>query len=158
MIIPLICIHYSDLIMNGTASQITGVSIVCSTVCSGANQRKHQSSASLASVRETTGGFPSQMARNAERVSTDKVIITWHQHHRSGKDTCVVTNTLESCLVYEQWTFFFRNDSFQYNQWRKFRYYGDISVSVQFLHLYSYIDFCGFLFTTEIIIQNKKHC
>ena len=33
------------------ASQITGVSIICSTVCSGADQRKHQSTASLAVVR-----------------------------------------------------------------------------------------------------------
>ena len=32
------------------ASQITGVPIVCSIVCSGADQRKHQSSASLAFV------------------------------------------------------------------------------------------------------------
>ena len=32
-------------------SKITGVSIVCSSVCSGADQRKHQSSASLAFVR-----------------------------------------------------------------------------------------------------------
>ena len=34
------------------ASQITGVMIVYSTICSGADQRKHQSSASLAFVRE----------------------------------------------------------------------------------------------------------
>ena len=38
--------------MSAIASQITGVSMVCSTVCSGANQRKHQSSASLVFVRE----------------------------------------------------------------------------------------------------------
>ena len=37
--------------MSAIASQITGVSIVYSTVCSGADQRKHQSSASLAFVR-----------------------------------------------------------------------------------------------------------
>ena len=37
--------------MNAMASQITCVSIVCSTVCSGTDQRKHQSSASLAFVR-----------------------------------------------------------------------------------------------------------
>ena len=43
--------HYSDVIMNMMASQITSVSIVYSTVCSGADQRKHQSSASLAFVR-----------------------------------------------------------------------------------------------------------
>ena len=43
-------IHYSDVIMNPMASQITGVSLVCTTVCSGTDQRKHQSSASLAFV------------------------------------------------------------------------------------------------------------
>ena len=43
--------YYSDVIMGAMASQITGVSIVCLTVCSGADQRKHQSSASLAFVR-----------------------------------------------------------------------------------------------------------
>ena len=37
------------------ASQITGVYIVYSTVCSEADQRKQQSSASLAFVRESTG-------------------------------------------------------------------------------------------------------
>ena len=42
--------HYSDVIMNAMASQITGVSIVYSTVCLGADQRKYQSSASLGFV------------------------------------------------------------------------------------------------------------
>ena len=37
--------------MSAMASQITGVSIVCWTVWSGADQRKHQSSAALAFVR-----------------------------------------------------------------------------------------------------------
>ena len=37
--------------MSAMASQITGVSIVCSTAGSGADQRKHQNSASLAFVR-----------------------------------------------------------------------------------------------------------
>ena len=43
--------HYNDIIMSTMASLITGVSIVHWTVCSGADQRKHQSSASLAFVR-----------------------------------------------------------------------------------------------------------
>ena len=43
--------HYSEVIMGVVASQITGVSIVYSTVWSGADQRKYQSSASLAFVR-----------------------------------------------------------------------------------------------------------
>ena len=43
--------HYSDVIMSAMASQITSVLIVNSTACSGADQRKHQSSASLVFVR-----------------------------------------------------------------------------------------------------------
>ena len=44
-------LHYSDVIMSTIESQITGVQIVCSIVCSGADQRRHQHSASLAFVR-----------------------------------------------------------------------------------------------------------
>ena len=43
--------HYSDVIMGAMASQITFLTIVYSTVYSGADQRKNQSSASLAFVR-----------------------------------------------------------------------------------------------------------
>ena len=43
-------IHYDDVIMGVTASQITSLTIVYSTVYSGADQSKHQSSASLAFV------------------------------------------------------------------------------------------------------------
>ena len=43
--------HYSDVMKSTIASQITGVSIVYSTVCSGTGQRKHQSSQSLAFVK-----------------------------------------------------------------------------------------------------------
>ena len=43
--------HNSDVIMSAMVSQITSLAIVYSTVYSGADQRKHQNSASLASVR-----------------------------------------------------------------------------------------------------------
>ena len=54
MLSPLILFlryYYNGVIMSAVASQITGVSIVYSTVCSDSDQRKHQSSASLAFVR-----------------------------------------------------------------------------------------------------------
>ena len=57
--------------MGVMASQITGLTSVYSTVDSGVDQRKHQSSASLAG----TGEFPAQMASNAENVSI------WWRHH-----------------------------------------------------------------------------
>ena len=43
--------HYGDVIMDAIASQITSLAIVYSIVYSDADQRKHQSSASLAFVR-----------------------------------------------------------------------------------------------------------
>ena len=48
--------HYSDVIMRTMASQVTSVSIVFSTVCSGG--RKHQSSAPLAFVRRIHRWIP----------------------------------------------------------------------------------------------------
>ena len=43
--------HYNDVIMGAIASQTTSLMIVYSIVCADADQRKHQSSASLAFVR-----------------------------------------------------------------------------------------------------------
>ena len=64
--------------MSAMASQITGVSIVCSTVCSDADQRKHQKHCVIGLCEgnpPVTGGFPSQRASNAENVSI------WWRHH-----------------------------------------------------------------------------
>ena len=44
-------LHYNDVLMSAMASQITSLTIVYSTVYSGADKRKHQRSASLAFVR-----------------------------------------------------------------------------------------------------------
>ena len=44
-------LHYTHVIMDTMTSQITSLTIVYSTVYSGADQRKHQSSASMTFVR-----------------------------------------------------------------------------------------------------------
>ena len=49
--VPISVRHYCDVIIGAMASQITNLTIACSTVCSGAYQRQIQSSASLAFVR-----------------------------------------------------------------------------------------------------------
>ena len=43
-------LHYNDVIMGAIASRITGLTVAYSIVYSGADQRKHQSSASLTFV------------------------------------------------------------------------------------------------------------
>ena len=72
--------HYNDVMMSVLASPIIGVSIVYSTLCSGVDQRKHQSSASLAFVRGIHR-WPSQRANNAKNVSI------WWRHH--GRRKCL---------------------------------------------------------------------
>ena len=58
-------------------SHITGGSIAYSTACTGADQRKYQSSTSLAFVKgPVTGEFPAQMASNAENASIDDVVMS----------------------------------------------------------------------------------
>ena len=53
--------------MSAMAFPITGVSIVCTTVTSGADHRKHQSLASLAfAYSPVTEEFPAQKASNAK--------------------------------------------------------------------------------------------
>ena len=83
--------HYSDVIMSAMASQITGVLIVYSTVCSGVDQRKHQSSASLSLWGEFTGDrliprshrwIPRTKASVAEHISI------WWRHHENRKYRC----------------------------------------------------------------------
>ena len=62
--------------MGAMASQITSLTIVSSTVYLGADQRKHQSSASLVFGNSpVTSEFAAQMASNMENVST------WGRHH-----------------------------------------------------------------------------
>ena len=74
--------------MGTMASQITIRATVYSTVYSGADQRKHQSSASLAFVRVIRR---SQMASNAENVSI------WCRHHAVNKMNLIIW--LESSLA-----------------------------------------------------------
>ena len=70
--------HYDDIIMSAVASQITSLTIVYSTVYSGADQGKHQSSAWLAFVRVIHRGLhrgPAQTASDADNVSI------WWRHN-----------------------------------------------------------------------------
>ena len=66
--------------MRAMASQITGVSIVCSTVCSATDQRKHHAPRRwpLWGNPPVICEFPTQRASNAENISFDDVIMWNH--------------------------------------------------------------------------------
>ena len=70
--------HYSDVIMGAIASQITSLTIVYSNVYSDADQRKHQSSASLVFVRGPVNS-PHKWPVTRKIFPFDDVIMAlWH--------------------------------------------------------------------------------
>ena len=76
--------HYSDVIMGALASQITSLTIVYSTVYSGADQRIHQSSASLAFMRwihrrPVNSPHKWPITRKMYHLMTSWYIRQWHK-------------------------------------------------------------------------------
>ena len=70
--------HYDDVIMTMLESQITNLTVVYSIVYSGVHQKKHQSSASLAFVREIHRGpvnFPHKWPVTRKMFPFDDVIM-----------------------------------------------------------------------------------
>ena len=70
--------HYSDVIMGEMVSQITSLTIVYSTVYSGANLRKHfkvRVTGLCTGNSPVTSEFLARMDSNAENVSI------WWRHH-----------------------------------------------------------------------------
>ena len=87
--------HYDDVIMTMLASQITSLTVVYSIVYSGVNQRKHQSSASLAFVREIHRGpvnFPHKWPVTRKMFPFDDVIM-WSNLKDMGKNRSICLTT-----------------------------------------------------------------
>ena len=89
--------HYNNVIMGAIASQITSLMIVFSAFYSVADQRKHQSSASLAFVPGTCG-FTAQMVSDAENVS-----IWWRHHVTSHFRRCTQHTSFHSVTYFRNW-------------------------------------------------------
>ena len=80
--------HYDDVIMTMLASQITSLMVVYSIVYLGVNQRKHQSSASLAFVREIHRGpvnFPHKWPVTRKMFPLDDVIMRTDDKNKQNK-------------------------------------------------------------------------
>ena len=80
--------HYSDVIMGMMASQITSLTVVYPTVYSGADQRKHQNSASLAflqGIHRWPVNSPHKWPVTPKMIPFDDVImniqyVKWNMH------------------------------------------------------------------------------
>ena len=93
--------HYNDIIISSMTSQITGISCVYSTVCCGADQIKHQSSASLAfceGIRRGPVNYPHKRTVTRKIIPFDDVTMMGFKcitdihvlHILSFKDNIVV--------------------------------------------------------------------
>ena len=89
-------LHYGDVIMTTIASQITSLTVVYSSVYSGADQRKHQSSASLAFVQgihrdrwipRTKGQLRGNVDDVIMRIPWRWMLVTWRRKGISGHRT-----------------------------------------------------------------------
>ena len=84
-----VCDHYCDVIMSAMASLITSLTILYSAIYSGADKRKHQSSASLVFV----WGIPRWLGNSAHKGPVtwkifpfDDVIMDAHESVAHDKD------------------------------------------------------------------------
>ena len=98
--------HYNDVKMNAITSQITSLTIVCSTVYSGTDQRKHQSSASLAIVRGIylwpvnsphKGPVTWKMFPFDEVIMISVRITHIYQHHFAGTEAIIQVCQCQCC-------------------------------------------------------------
>ena len=83
------CRNYNDVIIITIASQIFSVSIIYSTVCSGADQIKNQSPASLASVKgihRWPVNSPHKWLVTWKTFPFDDVIMVQHDHTNATRD------------------------------------------------------------------------
>ena len=93
--------HNGDVIMGAIASQITSLSIVYSTVYSDADQRKHQSSASLVfvwGIHQGPVNSPHKWPVTRKMFPFDDVIMNYKSSPARTKGLCNSINIVGDCL------------------------------------------------------------
>ena len=141
--------HYSDVIMRAMASQIAGVSIVCTAVCS--DKKTHQSFASLAFVR----GIHRWPVNSPHKGSVTRKMFPF--------DTVIILSRWP-CRVWRNWSFKVVNFVTLWKQ-EQFAPYFFISISKCFLlsmkHFAFWLNLCVSilkLFTSQIVSSCTKYC
>ena len=114
---------YSDVTMSAMASQITSLTIVNSTVHSGADQRKYQSSASLAFVRgiyRWSVNSPHKGPVTREKFPFDDVImvVLWIYHINQYWWSWTISFDLLIFSIFLEIVYVFRSPTY-FSQWSK---------------------------------------
>ena len=93
--------HYNDDIMSAMASQITSITIVYSTVYSGADQRKHRGSASLAfewRIHRWPVNSPHKWPVTRKMFPFDDVIIL--KSYKLGHTQCIIYAHMKFTILF----------------------------------------------------------
>ena len=102
--------HHSDVIMSTIASQIISLTVVYSSVYSGADHRKHQSSALLVFVR----GIHRWPVKSHKRASNTENVSIWWLH-----DNMVLMHDERYAIYYLLDRYRFHNYPTHYRIWTK---------------------------------------
>ena len=155
--------QYNDVIMNTMASQITSLTIVYSTVYSGADQRKHQSFASLAFVRGIPRGpvnSPHKGPVTRKMFPFDDVVMTIWISAKLHSSTYVRTviychNTMHNCIMFSWHIGCLVAHVFFIEQAMACRLFGATPLPAQMLAHCEWNSFLIFLETNFIEISTK---
>ena len=113
------CSHYCDVIMGAVASQITSLTIVYSTIYSDADQRKHQSSASLAFVRRIHRGPVNSLHKwpvtRKKFLFDDVIMLAWKMVSGMIKNA-KISNRSNMRICNELWCWFSKASKV-FDQW-----------------------------------------
>ena len=118
--------HYTNVRMSVMGSQITSVSIVCSTVCSGTDQRKNQSFASLAFVRgihRSPVNSPHKEPVMRKMFPFDDIIMSQGKVQESFSANSVATLT-RAIVILPQWAVVILP------QWQCSKPEGEVSITI----------------------------
>ena len=149
-----VCCHYNDVMMSAMASQITSLTIVYSTVYSGADQRKHQSSASLAFVRgihRWPVNSPHKWPVTRKMFPFDDVIMVYMVKKYCG--ACVRFPVmfifhLQTIICWKEVRFMF---------WQSLSYPAEITTYIFYRHYTSYNHVVNFDYFDAIRKWTHKH-
>ena len=106
--------HYGDVIMGAITSQITSLTIVYSTVYSDADQRKHQSSASLAfvwGIHRWPVNSPHKGPVTRKMFPFDDVIVLYLHHTHSWQQQSLTFAPIIEAITWKNKSFSWKERS-----------------------------------------------
>ena len=131
--------HCNNVMIGAIASQITSLTIAYSTVSSGADQRKHQSSASLAFVRgihRSAVNYPHKRPVKRKTCPTDDVIMASQYLPMIIFNLCsCLSSFIQNITALRKWRQTYHIEFIQTSAWYEFAINIRLIILLHIMHL-----------------------